>query len=101
MHHNFHTPIPYISVVAAARNDDHGGNMLGRMQAFATSWVHQSTRFGLHSEVIVVDWNPPPDRPPLSQALDWPSSDHCQMRFLTVPVEVHARLPHATVPLHQ
>ena len=24
---------PYISAVVAARNDNHGGNMLGRMQA--------------------------------------------------------------------
>ena len=25
---------PYLSLVVTARNDDHGGNLLGRMQAF-------------------------------------------------------------------
>jgi len=60
---------PYISVVVAARNDNHGGNMIGRMQAFVDSWIGQARRHDLSSEIIVVEWNPPADRPRLRDAL--------------------------------
>ena len=35
---------PYISVVATARNDNHGGNLLGRMQVFVEAWINQAKR---------------------------------------------------------
>ena len=38
---------PYISMVVAARNDNHGGNMLGRMQACLDSWMFQAQRYDL------------------------------------------------------
>jgi hypothetical protein len=37
-------PEPYISVVVAARNDNHGGNMLRRMQARLNAWFSQTAR---------------------------------------------------------
>jgi hypothetical protein len=94
---------PYLSVVIAARNDDHGGNMLGRMQAFLTAWLSQSRRYGLASEIIVVEWNPPADRPKLIDALEWPSGPSpCSIRFVEVPQKVHQRFPHANaLPMHQ
>jgi hypothetical protein len=46
---------PYISVVVAARNDNHGGNMIGRMQAFVDSWIGQASRYDLSCEIIVVE----------------------------------------------
>ena len=51
---------PYLSLVVAARNDNHGGNMLARMQAFLDAWLVQSARYRLSSEIVVVEWNPPP-----------------------------------------
>ncbi len=33
---------PYLSLVVTARNDDHGGNLLGRMQAFVGGWIAQA-----------------------------------------------------------
>jgi hypothetical protein len=94
---------PYVSVVIAARNDNHGGNMLGRMQAFFDAWLGQAARYGLPSEIVVVEWNPPADRPRLIDAIEWPASMHpCEVRFLEVSPELHARFPHAdAVPLHQ
>jgi hypothetical protein len=94
---------PYISVVIAARNDNHGGNMLRRMQAFFDAWLGQSKRYGVSSEIVVVEWNPPQDRPRLIDAMEWPSDPHpCQVRFVEVPPETHRRFPHAdAVPLHQ
>ena len=44
---------PYISVVATSRNDDHGGNMLRRMQIFVNAWIEQCRRHGLASELIL------------------------------------------------
>ena len=94
---------PYFSLVVAARNDNHGGNMLGRMQAMFDSWIDQAERYGLSSEIIVVEWNPPADRPRLRDSLRWPPGPKCcQVRFIEVPAEVHARFQNAAaIPLHQ
>jgi hypothetical protein len=94
---------PYISVVVAARNDNHGGNMLGRMQAFADSWIEQAKRYHLPSEIVVVEWNPPAERPRLKDDLRWPSDlGPCSVRFIEVPSEVHAAIPNSVgIPLHQ
>ncbi len=94
---------PHISVVVAARNDNHGGNMIGRMQAFIDSWIRQASRYHLSSEIIVVEWNPPADRARLKDELRWPGDmGPCEVRFIEVPREVHDRLPNAaTIPLHQ
>ncbi len=64
---------PYLSLVVTARNDDHGGNLLDRMQAFVSGWISQARRYSIPSELIIVEWNPPPDRPRLAEALEWPS----------------------------
>jgi hypothetical protein len=92
---------PYISLVVAARNDNHGGNMLSRMQGMLNSWISQATAYGLSSEIVIVEWNPPEDRPRLKDALSWPEGE-CQVRFIEVRPDVHARLPNsASIPLHQ
>ena len=94
---------PYISVVVAARNDNHGGNMLRRMQAFLKAWFGQAARYDIPSEVIVVEWNPPADRPKLSECLELPSEPGpCELRFIEVSRELHRRLPNPdAIPLHQ
>src|SRR5579883_2071122 len=94
---------PYISVVVTARNDDHGGNLLGRMQCFVNGWIALSNRHHLSSELIVVEWNPPVDRQPLWQALRWPAElGICKVRFIEVPPELHRRYEHAdALPLYQ
>ena len=87
---------PYLSVVVTARNDDHGGNLLGRMQAFVNGWIGQAKRYQIPSELIVVEWNPPPDRPRLREAFDWPEElGPCEIRFIEVPPELHRRYTHA------
>jgi hypothetical protein len=94
---------PYLSVVVTARNDDHGGNLLGRMQAFAGGFIEQAKRHNLSSELIFVEWNPPAERPPLREVLQWPVDfGPCQVRFIEVPLAVHSRYQHAEVlPLYQ
>src|SRR5277367_4674536 len=92
---------PYISLVVAARNDNHGGNMLSRMQGMLHSWIAQATAYGLSSEIVIVEWNPPGNRPRLKDALSWPEGE-CQVRFIEVRPDVHGWLPNsASIPLHQ
>ena len=100
---NSDSPQPYLSVVVAARNDDHGGNLLGRMQVFVDAWINQCRRHGLDSELIIVEWNPPAERARLAQALRWPAdSGPCRVRIIRVPGEIHARYRHAAaLPLYQ
>jgi hypothetical protein len=94
---------PYLSVVVTARSDDHGGNLLGRMQAFVNCWIGHVRRYQIPSELIVVEWNPPPDRPRLCDALHWPDDlGPCEIRFIEVPPELHRRYEHPeALPLYQ
>ncbi|HET9320053.1 MAG TPA: hypothetical protein VFO27_09760, partial [Bryobacteraceae bacterium] len=89
---------PYISVVVTARNDDHGGGLLRRMQTFVNGWIGQCQKHGLVSELIVVEWNPSEDQPPLMDALQWPADTRpCQVRFIQVPREIHRRYQYGDV----
>ncbi len=94
---------PYLSIVTVSRNDDHGGNLLGRMQLFVDGLAEQCHRHGLKCELILVEWNPPTDRPRLAEALRWskkPTS--CNTRIVVVAPEVHGRFQHADkLPLFQ
>lgn len=94
---------PYFSVVVTSRNDDHGGDMLGRMNVFAKTLLEQLSWYRLPSELIFVEWNPPADRPRLREALSWPDDRYpCEVRFIEVPSEVHRRFRHSeALPLFQ
>src|SRR5216117_1845185 len=89
------SPRPYLSVVVTTRNDDHGGDPLKRLQAFVNSFDAQCRRTGLDAEVVVVEWNPPPDRPRLYDLVRVPAPCAFAIRFVEVPPELHQRLPHA------
>jgi hypothetical protein len=94
---------PYLSVVATSRNDDHGGSLLGRMQAFVSGWIEQCQRHQLAAELVLVEWNPPADRAPLAEALRWPTeTGPCDVRVVTVPPGLHRRYAHSgELPLFQ
>jgi hypothetical protein len=81
---------PKVSVVVTARNDNHGGGFLRRMQIFATAWMEQCERHRLSAELIVVEWNPMEGMKPLHEALTWPDdTPHCSIRFIEVSREIH------------
>jgi hypothetical protein len=93
---------PCLSFVAGSRNDDHGGNLLHRMQVFVEALLGQCDRHGLDAELVLVEWNPPPGRPRLSEALIWPETERCAVRIVEVPPELHRRFDNAdALPLHQ
>jgi len=96
------TDDPLVSFVAGSRNDDHGGNLGHRMQVFIEALLAQCDRHGLDAELVLVEWNPPPDRPRLAEALDWPGSGRCKVRIIEVPPFLHQRFDNAdALPLHQ
>ncbi|MTV49672.1 hypothetical protein GJ688_11870 [Heliobacillus mobilis] len=94
---------PYLSVVATARNDNHGGNFKERMQLFIDGLLFQSEKYQIPVELIIVEWNPPVDQPPLHGLFQWPATHpYCTVRFIEVPREIHRRYRHAEhLPLYQ
>jgi hypothetical protein len=93
---------PYLSIVVTTRNDDHGGDPLKRLQALLNTFNAQCRRTRLNAELIVVEWNPPSERPRLRELLRCPPDLAFTLRFIEVPAELHARLRHADVlPLFQ
>jgi len=92
-----------LSVVATSRNDDHGANLLRRMQTFVNALIGQCQRHELRAELILVEWNPPADRPRLAEALRWPADPSpCDVRIIEVPEALHGRFRHSdALPLFQ
>lgn len=90
-------------MVVVSRNDNHGGDMHGRMQHFVNGFFAQCRRHKLSAELIMVEWNPPSDRPSLSEALEWPSDmGPAYVRIVTVPREIHRLLKYSdSLPLFQ
>src|SRR6476660_8712579 len=87
---------PYLSVVAASRNDDHGGDPLIRTQIFINNFTRQCEKYRLSAELIIVDWNPVIDRPGLAAVLSTPAdASYCKARVITVPTALHCRLKYA------
>lgn len=94
---------PYLSVVATSRNDDHGGDLAGRTQIFVDTLAAHCSAHDLPVELILVDWNPPADRPPLGETIRWPDAGAAlRIRILTVPPDIHLGFAHgAALPLFQ
>lgn len=97
------TESPYLSVIVCTRNDDHGGSIKKRTETFLDCLVQQLKKYRIESELIIVEWNPPIDRPPLKEALKWPDGgEWCDIRIITVPPEVHKKFRHSSgLPLFQ
>ncbi len=75
-----------ISFVLTSRNDDHDPG-LRRLLVCLRVLYWQIAEFGLDAEVILVEWNPPQNRPRLAEALA------CHpIRVITVPPKYHRRL---------
>lgn len=94
---------PYLSIVVVSRNDTHGGNLLERMQHFVDCLSEQVEQFRLPTELVLVEWNPPEDKPPLKDALRWKTgSRYLTVKIVTVPNSVHRAFHHSEkLPLFQ
>jgi len=84
--------IPKISFVMAGRNDDFGGNFLNRLQLSVNSILLLSKKYNLPAELILVEWNPPQDKPRLKDAITWPKDIHpAIVRIIEVPHKIHTK----------
>ncbi len=84
---------PVLSVVLTTRNDDHGGDALARMRRCFLGILAQAEKFKLRTELIIVEWNPPEDRPRLTTAIDWPQGHpYCCVRVIEVPHALHMQM---------
>ncbi|GAB1409756.1 hypothetical protein MASR1M90_09100 [Desulfovibrionales bacterium] len=94
---------PYLSTVVTARNDNHGGDMVSRIQAFVSSLSLQCRTFNLDAELIIVEWNPPKDKKRIYEEILWPHSlEPLSVRFIEVPSEIHHSLDNSDkFPLFQ
>jgi hypothetical protein len=83
---------PDLSFVMAFRNEQYGGDLFGRARSFLRNVAWLSRRLRVRAEVIVVEWCPLPDPPPLAEILR-PSnaSGSLPVRIVTVPMETAAR----------
>ena len=83
---------PYLSIVMTSRNDDYGGSALRRMQVSINGRLEQLERYHIESEFILVEWNPPADRPLLKDTVRWPGPlRYCTIRDVVVPPSIHRR----------
>ncbi len=72
------------------------------MQIFVTGLAAQAERFCVPLELIMVEWNPPPEKPGLAEALTWPSTEWVVSRIIQVPAELHRQYKHSEgLPLYQ
>lgn len=92
-----------LSFVVTARNDNHGGNMLHRMQVFVNALCYQCKKYNIDAELIIVEWNPPQNKKRISQVIDWPNElSPLTVRFIEVPPEIHDQIGNADkIPLFQ
>ena len=83
---------PYLSSIMISRNDDYGGNATRRMQVSIQDRLEQLEEHKIESEFILIEWNPPADRPSLKDVIKWPTNNrYCTIRIITVPPETHSR----------
>lgn len=94
---------PYLSIVVTTRNDNHGGDLLFRTQVFVNAVFAQFDRFAIPVELVFVEWNPPPERPRLAEAISWPEEcDFVSVRIIEVGEHLHRKYEHADrLPLFQ
>jgi hypothetical protein len=82
---------PDLSLVAAFRNEQYGGDLFGRASSFLRNVAWLSRRQRVRAEVVLVEWCPLPNQPPLAEILSGPDSRGLlPVRIVTVPTETAA-----------
>jgi len=91
---------PYLSVVVTTCRDDASGDNSdahAELQRFVSDFDKRCRHARLDAEVIVVEWNVPPDRERAAARLDLAEPSWCTHRFIDVPPSVHHGFRHADV----
>lgn len=93
---------PGLGIVIATRNDDHGGQLIQRTQLFIDSLTYQVSQTQTSVELVIVEWNPPEQTPPLASVLKARvGSGNLNIRVITVPPSIHSSFGGNKIPLYQ
>ncbi len=95
-----------LSFIVCGRNDDYGGRFLERVNMFITSIYILSKKYQVETEIVFVEWNPPPDKNSFINDLlkmnpDIKTSGQ-KIKFIQVPFYFHNQYEnrkHNPVPL--
>lgn len=74
-----------LSIVVTTRNDNHSHRMQERTQSFIDNICYLSEKTETPVELVVVEWNPPKDRPPLREGFRFPA-DHAFLSVVIITV---------------
>jgi len=81
---------PYVSFVSYFRNDGYTSDFDLRVKRATRFVVRQLQRYGVESELVLVEWNPPSDRPLIIESLGpLPQGGCVQVRGIVVGKEHH------------
>lgn len=94
---------PYLSVVVATRDDNHGGDPQARLKAVLGVYMKQTEALQFPIEYIIVDWNSPKGSAGIyPQVNAWGyKSDYLKIRVIKVSGGVHRKLDEAKIPFYQ
>lgn len=97
---------PYLSIVVAVRNDNYGGDFNARLQNFLTWNTHLLEKYGIPSEIILVNWNPIPENISLYDSFLWPAGrKFVSYRIIEVDALIHQQFSdpalRKSVPLYE
>lgn len=84
-----HSP-PYISFIGFSRNDDYIPDRAEKHNASLNFLLQQLKDFKIPSEIVLVEWNYPEDRPPLAETISIKvDSPYTSIRIIRVPSSYH------------
>ena len=87
------TSLPYLSVVGWLRNDGYTDGYIERIRYAIRILLDQLNRHGIPSELVLVEWNPPTDRPLMADILgDLSGGRQITVRFIIVDAQYHRSL---------
>lgn len=86
------TSVPYLSVIGWVRNDGYMEGYAERIRRAIRFLIGQLNRHRIPSEIVLVDWNPPSDRPLMADVLgNLDDGGHVTVRFIMVDERYHRR----------
>lgn len=83
---------PYLSIVSFARNDTYTPTYRLRADRSLQYLVRQLERHRVPTEIVIVEWNPPSEKPLLADELSAPpGSGFVTLRYIAVDSQYHKR----------
>ena len=94
---------PYLSVVVATRDDNHGGDPQARLKAALGVYKRQAEALKFPIEYIIVDWNSPKEKAGIyPQVKSWGlKSEYLKIRVIKVSETIHRQMDEAKIPFYQ